>query len=80
MPTQTENYLRDLGYLLRERALEAKAGFHTATEGSAKDFQGGRYMAYYEVISVMLSQAEAFGISPDSLALLGIDPERDLVG
>ena len=80
MPTTTENYLRDLGYLLKERALEAKVEFHAATEGSSKDFQGGRYMAYYEVISLVLSQAEAFGISADSLALQGIDPERDLLG
>ena len=80
MPTTTENYLRDLGYLLRERAFEAKKEFHAATEVSAKDFQGGRYMAYYEVISLMLSQAELFGISPGSLALQDMEPERDLVG
>jgi hypothetical protein len=80
MSATTENYLRDLGFILKERAFEAKRDFHAATEGSAKEFQGGRYMAYYEVISLILSQAEAFGISSDSLALQDIEPERDLLG
>jgi hypothetical protein len=80
MTDTAENYLRDLGCLLRERAFEAKGEFHAAAEGSGKDFQGGRYMAYYEVISIILSQANAFGISPDKLALQGIDAERDLLG
>ena len=80
MPKTSENYLRDLGFLLKEQAFAAKERFHAAPEGTAKDFEGGRYMAYYEVISLLLNQAEAFGIAPNLLALQGLDPERELLG
>ena len=36
-------------------------------------------MAYYEVLSLMLSQAEGFGLSPDDLGLDGFDPDRDVL-
>ena len=80
MRSTAEHYLRDLGLLLKERALEAKRDFHGAEVGCGKEFKGGRYMAYYEVISLILSQAEAFGISARALAIEDLDPERDLLG
>lgn len=69
-------YLRDLGFLLRERAQEAVA----KTRAEPNDgFSAGRAAAYYEVISLMLSQTVGFGIPADDLALSGVDPERDLI-
>jgi hypothetical protein len=36
-------------------------------------------MAYYEVISLMQHQAEAFDLPLSDLALFGLDPDRDLI-
>jgi hypothetical protein len=36
-------------------------------------------MAYYEVLSLMQSQAEAFQLPLNDLALSGLDPDRDLL-
>jgi hypothetical protein len=73
------NYLLDLGQLVRERAEEAaeeaRAGAekHGATEAN-RAFADGRVMGYYEVLSLMQNQAEAFGIPLEDLKLGGFDP------
>jgi hypothetical protein len=78
-------YLRDLGYLLRERAEEATRESRSIRKKraapdrtTADAFAEGLAQGYYEVISVMLNQAESFGIPPADLALEDLDPERDL--
>lgn len=80
MMSIADDYIRDLGYFLREHAFEAKQRFHAADSSDSRDFEAGRYMAYYEVISLMLRQAESFNLSPKKIALDGIDPEADLLG
>jgi hypothetical protein len=71
------NYLRDLGCLLREAALEAKRG-HIASKGTEDaSFKSGRSMAYYEVVSLMKQQAAVFNIPDADIAFDGFDPERD---
>lgn len=72
-------YLRDLGFLLKERALEALAQARQEQQEGVGEFHIGRSAAFYEVISLLLSQAENFGITAESLALAGVDPERDLI-
>ena len=79
-------YLRDLGYLLRERAEEAARKARSigakrpVPERTVADaFDKGVAHAYYEVLSVMQNQAEAFEIPLADLALEGLDPERDLI-
>ena len=69
------NYLRDLGNLLKERLDETKIDSEIA---GGRQFEMGRYRAYREVLSLMLSQAEVFEIPPAALSLEGIDRERDL--
>jgi len=80
------NYLRDLGYLLRERAEEAARDSRSirakrrVEERTASDaFVEGLSQALYEVISLMQHQAEVFEIPLADLALEGLDPERDLI-
>jgi hypothetical protein len=36
-------------------------------------------MAFYEVLSLMQSQADAFAMPLESLSLEGIDPDKDLL-
>jgi len=38
----------------------------------------GKLIAYNEVLSLMLSQATAFQIDPESLGLAGFDPDNEL--
>jgi len=51
-----ENYLEDIVSQLIEEALELK-------KNSNNEFEKGKLFGYYEIISRLLNQAEAFGIS-----------------
>ena len=69
-------YLRDLGHLLLAAAQQPRLDADAEPEDL---FRSGRAAAYHEVISLMLSQADAFGVDPKVLALGGIDADRDLL-
>ena len=73
------NYLFDLGSLLREQALDAKQAAGTARGTGDEAFQSGRLLAYYEVLSLLVSQARAFELPAEDLHLCGLDPDRDLL-
>jgi hypothetical protein len=79
MAEKHENYLFDLGLLLKERALEARRQRDELPEESPdRTFQSGRVIAFNEVISIMQQQAEGFDIPLSDLRLEDIDPDRDL--
>jgi hypothetical protein len=69
------HYLRDLGYELRQRAVEAR---ETMVDVPT-EFDRGRHQAYYEVLSLMQQQAAAFDLPLADLALDGFDADRDLL-
>ena len=72
-------YALDLIVLLKEKAISAKKEAVT-TKGTADSaFLLGKQMAYYEVISLIQDQANAFGISLKELGLSDINPEQDLL-
>jgi hypothetical protein len=73
------SYVFDLGYLLREHALEAKQAVRGAKGTDDEAFQSGRLMAYYEVLSLLVSQARAFELPIEDLHLCGLEPDRDLL-
>jgi broad specificity phosphatase PhoE len=70
-----ENYLRDLGDLLREIAQAAKQNH----EQTGTDFTAGYLSGLHRTVSLMQQQAEAFGIPLEKIKLDGIDPDQDLV-
>lgn len=72
-------YLEDLGYLLREQALEAKARRDAAQDKDDRLFHSGILLAYYAVISLMQQHAAGFDIPLEELRLDGLDPDRDLL-
>jgi hypothetical protein len=74
-------YLEDLGYLLKEYALEAKQAFeaHRTSRDEDHYFYMGQLLAYHRVISLMQQQAVGFGIPVEDLRLDNIEPDRDLV-
>lgn len=74
-----KNYVFDLGFLIKERALEARRQRDESPRGSLeREFQSGRIMAFNEVISIMQQQAEGLGIPLSDLRLDDIEPDRDL--
>jgi hypothetical protein len=80
METQAlENYLYDLGYLMKEKALQARETMRSSKGSSQYDYDSGYLMAYHEVISLFQEQATVFGISLEKLRLEDIDPEKDLI-
>ncbi len=72
-------YLMDVGLILRERALEAEQEQEAARGTAGASFEVGRAMAYYEVVSLLLGQAEVFGLAPEDLRMEGFHPDRDLL-
>ena len=80
MTELAENYLLDLGRELRDQAFEAKRRFHAASNEEERNFESGRYTAYYEVISLMLNQCVAFSVPASTISLEGLDPEIELIG
>jgi hypothetical protein len=79
MAEEHENYLFDLGAVIKERAFEARRERDGLPSGSLeREFQSGRVIAFNEVISIMQQQAEGLGIPLSDLRLDDIDPDRDL--
>lgn len=77
MSDLADNYLRDLGGLLKadweasERALELAAP-------QQKQYEAGLNRAYRRVLELMLQQAEAFELPLSSIGLGGMDRDKDL--
>jgi hypothetical protein len=77
MSDLADNYLRDLGCLLKadweasERALELAAP-------EQKQYEAGLNRAYRRVLALMLQQAEAFELPLSSIGLGGMDRDKDL--
>ena len=72
-------YMRDIGFVLKKEAREAKAQHLAAVAPEDKSYESGRCMAYYEVIYTMQMQAIAFNIPFEVLNLADIDPDKDLL-
>jgi hypothetical protein len=80
--TPEQNYLRDMLSLMVERAKEARQFSITGNDNRTKEeqaFENGRALAYYEVVSTLLNQADAFGLSRDVFPVLNFDPDRELL-
>jgi hypothetical protein len=77
--SQYENYLFDLGVLLKEKAIEAKQAKDALSNHEARGYELGRLMAYHEVISLMQQQAVAFDVSLNEIGLEDFDPDRRLL-
>lgn len=73
--TVYENYLHDLGILIKDMAVESK---QTASQ-TQTDFATGYMAGFHRVVSLMQQQAGAFNIPLEKLGLDGIDPDADLV-
>ena len=75
-----DHYLRDVLYNLLERGRKAGARYaqqRAAAGEEGAQFQAGVAMGYYEVLSHMLGQLDAFGIDRSTL---GVPNDLDLEG
>lgn len=75
MNDSLQYYLQDCIALIVEKSLNAK---HDA-EISKSDYDTGRLMTYYEVLSMLQQQANAFGISSTEFGLDKINLDRELL-
>ncbi len=73
------NYLADPGALLKQEALDAKAQVSEEVGKPGHQFALGRLTAYYEVLSLMKQQANAFGIEATEISLHDFDTDRELL-
>ncbi len=76
---QFENYVYDLGVILKRKALEAKAAKDRSIDDNSTGYNLGYLMAFHEVVSLMQQQAEAFDIEINDIGLGDIDPELELL-
>jgi hypothetical protein len=78
MTTPCENYLRDLVSLLLDKARDAKATHAAKRSESGGDeaaFEAGQALAYYDTVSLMISQLRAFQIP---MTAVGLSPNFDV--
>lgn len=73
------NYLHDLGILLKEMALKAKAKKQSSLRSEDEAFATGYLAAFHRVISLMQQQAEGFQIPFQDIGLEDIDADEDLI-
>jgi hypothetical protein len=78
--TRYKNYLADLGFLTKERALISRKE-RDEKDRDSRDylFESGYLMVFHYIIGLMQQQAEAFGIPLEDLRLEDIDPDKDLL-
>lgn len=74
MNVDSNNFLSDLVILLREKASEVKSGCATGN-----DYEKGRLFAYYEVLSLIHQQAQAFGIDLNKIGMTNFNPDQDVL-
>ena len=43
------------------------------------EYERGRQMGLYEAVSLLVQQADAFGMNRDEIGLAGVEPDRDLL-
>lgn len=71
----SSHFLRDLVLLLRDDAQDARR----AAQSSAGHFEKGRQQAYYEVLSLILSQAKAFNLDLKAIGLGDFNPDHEIL-
>jgi hypothetical protein len=78
-----QNYVRDALTELLERPRDAKVKSQKSTspaDAGERQFAQGRAVAYYEVISYLINQLDAFGLDRTSVAVdPAYDADRDLL-
>jgi hypothetical protein len=77
-------FIYEICEIIKEDALDAKKEKDKAEKCKDEDVEGymyatGRLMAYYEVVSTIINQAEALGIDLKDLKLDDINPDKDLI-
>jgi hypothetical protein len=75
MGTTYENFVRDTIRLLTDGANTAR----TEQRRAPTEFNRGRTLAYYEVLSTIKQEAITFGLHLRDLSLADMDPDRDLL-
>jgi hypothetical protein len=73
------DYLQDLGFLVKDNALEARRKQKEAEGTSAADFANGYSLAWYEIVSLLQGQAVAFQLPLEDLGLERFNPDRELL-
>jgi hypothetical protein len=74
-----EDYVHDIGILIKEMALEAKADRESARGTPVEAYATGYLTGFYAVVTTMLQSAEGFQIPVEKLGLADLDPDKDLM-
>lgn len=72
-------YIRDLGFLIKERTLEAKKEYHDSFE-DGKKFKADYLAAYTSIINTILNQTTSFNIDEKDISIDIFNPEKELLG
>lgn len=76
MSSAYAGYIRDVVYLLREKAAEIAS----ENQRNESPFDEGREAAYREVLAIMQNQADVFGVPKNKICLDGFDALVGAVG
>jgi hypothetical protein len=76
---QWQNYLIDLGRLVKEYALAAVEEREKHRNESTQEFYDGYVLGFHRIVSLMQQQALSYDIDLKEIHLDCIEPDRDLV-
>jgi hypothetical protein len=74
-----EDYVHEIGFLIKEMALEAKADRESAKGTPSEAYATGYLTGFYAVVTTMLQLADGFQIPAEKLTWEGLDPDKDLL-
>jgi hypothetical protein len=76
---QWQNYLIDLGRLVKEYALAAVEEREKYRNESTQEFYDGYVLGFHRIVSLMQQQSLDYNIDLKEIQLDSIEPDRDLV-
>ena len=80
--TPEQCYLHDVLRMIIEDAKGAKASSSAESRNRTPEdraFEQGRALAYYEVVSTLINQADVFGLSHEILPILDFNADKELL-
>jgi hypothetical protein len=79
MDNKYQNYLYDLGNILKEYSLEARKDYLEAKGTEDEEFKTGYLMGLHRVLSLMVQQTIGFQICNKEIGLSNFDVDKELL-
>ena len=73
-----KDYLRDLGFLIKQEAFDARERYKLSKGAKNELYDTGYLMGLHRVVSLMQQQLDGFQLSVKDISMDDFDPDSDL--